>query len=195
MRPAVALVVAIAIAVAVYVGMGRSDNGASRTGAATLVGDSLNVGIEPYLGRALKSWKLTFDDVVGRSTDEGITALEQRASSLAPIIVVSLGTNDDQSDVEGFRRRVRKVVDLTGPGVCIVWATIHRDAQSDALNDVLTEEAVRNRNLVVVEWAEMVADDRTLLAEDGIHATPTGYERRADAVKAAIERCPRGNSS
>ena len=35
--------------------------------AVSLVGDSLNVGIEPYLATELRDWQLSTDDVPGRA--------------------------------------------------------------------------------------------------------------------------------
>ena len=53
-------------------------------GTATLVGDSLNVGVERYLPDALPHWKIVANDLVGRTTDEGIAELEAgRPAALA----------------------------------------------------------------------------------------------------------------
>ena len=38
-------------------------------GTATLVGDSLNVGVERYVPAALPRWKIVTNDLVGRTTD------------------------------------------------------------------------------------------------------------------------------
>ena len=53
MRLSLAIVLAVAIAVAVYAVKQPDDSPAHAAGSATLVGDSLNVGIEPYLGDEL----------------------------------------------------------------------------------------------------------------------------------------------
>ncbi len=73
-------------------------------GTATLVGDSLNVGVERYLPDALPHWTIVANDRVGRTTDEGIAELEAHRPALSSYVVVSLGTNDPV-DVARFPRR------------------------------------------------------------------------------------------
>ena len=106
-------------------------------GTATLVGDSLNVGVERYLPDALPHWRIVANDRVGRTTDEGIAELEADRPALSSHVVVSLGTNDP-ADVPGFRADVARVLELIGPSRCVVWATIWRNGKpDDAFNDVL----------------------------------------------------------
>ena len=84
-------------------------------GTATLVGDSLNVGIEPYLADALPGWRIVANDRIGRTTPEGISELAAEKPSLSPFVVVSLGTNDPPEDVAAFRADVSRVLRLDGP--------------------------------------------------------------------------------
>ena len=77
---------------------------ATRTGSLTMVGDSLNVGVEPYLEEQLPGWRIETDDVVGRGSDDGIAALAGIGSELGSVVVVSLGTNDPQEDPAGVPR-------------------------------------------------------------------------------------------
>lgn len=155
-----------------------------------LVGDSLNVGVEPYLGKALPGFEVIADDRVGRPTREGIERIEQGRARLAPYVVVSLGTNDPPGGVDDFRRDVARVTGLVGEGRCLVWATIWREgAPSDAFNGVLRDAAAANRRMRLVEWAEMVQAHRDWLAPDGLHGTETGYRERARAIAAAVRDC------
>ncbi len=186
----VALLVGLtAVGVVVVQLMGRKDPGARRTGSVTMVGDSLNVGLEPYLERELQGWHIETDDVVGRGTDDGIAALEKIGRDLAPVVVVSLGTNDPQSDAEGFRADVRKVLALAGPDRCVVWATVWRHGANDAFNHVLAEETIVNRALRLVAWDDMVSEHPEWLTGDGVHATPDGYAARANAVAETARDC------
>ncbi len=165
-------------------------------GTVTLVGDSLNVGIEPYIGAALPGWKVVTNDRVGRATSEGIAELEAGRPTLSNFVVVSLGTNDPPGDVTGFRRNVRRALALVGPNRCVVWATIWRDgAPNDAFNDVLREAAAANRRLTLVEWAEMVERHPELLAADGLHGNEDGYRERARAVATAARSCSPAQSA
>lgn len=196
MRSLLALSALVLAAAVVALVLARDDASAPvrTTGAVSLVGDSLNVGIEPYLEQELAGWRISTDDVVGRSTDAGIAALESAGPGLARVVVVSLGTNDPQADADGFRANVRRVLDVVGDRRCVVWATIWRGGANEAFNGVLAEVAGDNRRLVLVEWDAMVESAPELLAADGVHGTPDGYARRARAVAEAVRRCPIGTT-
>ena len=191
MRITLALVLAVAIAVAVVVvRRGGDESSAGATGAATLVGDSLNVGIEPYLAEALDGWRLDAHDEVGRATREGVDELRALRSSLAPVVVVSLGTNDAEGSEAEFRALVNEALAVAGPDRCVVWATIVRDGEERAGFDrVLRDARETHPSLRLVEWASLVGDDPSLLGSDGVHGTPEGYARRADETARAVRAC------
>ncbi len=184
------LVVAVAVvALVVSRGEGGSPHGQS-TGAVTLVGDSLNVGIEPYLPSALEGWTITNRNEVGRQTAAGLDVLRDEGKALAPHVVVSLGTNDSPDDAAGFRRQVREALAIAGPRRCVIWVNMAVDGESfAALNDVLAEEAERAGNLRLVDWAGLLAEHPDWLVADGVHGTQTGYRGRADAVAEAVRAC------
>jgi hypothetical protein len=192
MRLSLAIVLAVAIAVAVYAVKRPDDEPAAQSrGAATLVGDSLNVGIEPYLGDELPGWRLDAHDRVGRATQEGIDELRSLGRALAPVVVVSLGTNDPDGSEPEFRKLVDGAVALVGAQRCLVWATVVRDGTARAgFNSVLEEARSRHANVRLVDWAALVGKDRSLLAGDLVHGTPEGYARRAEATAGAIRDCP-----
>jgi lysophospholipase L1-like esterase len=185
-----ALLVAVAVA-AIFVARNRSGpDSASARGTVTLVGDSLNVGVERYLPAALPGWKVVANDRVGRSTLEGVAELEAGRPALSSYVVVSLGTNDPRGAADAFRRNVERVLELGGPNRCIVWATIWRDgAPADDFNAVLRDAAGSNRRLRLVEWADMARQHPDLLAADGLHGNEVGYRKRAEAVAAAVKDC------
>ncbi len=185
-----ALVVAAALAALLVATRDSGSGSRAKTGAVSLVGDSLNVGIEPYLRDDLDGWTITTDDEVGRATDAGIEALDRAGGSLRPVVVVSLGTNDPQEDVDSFRADIARVLDRVGPSRCVVWSTIWRDGgPNKAFNEALADAARDDDRLVLVDWARLVADDPTLLAGDGVHGTPDGYAARASAVASAVRDC------
>jgi hypothetical protein len=192
MRLSLVIVLAVTIAVAVYaVTRPDEEGGEQAAGVATLVGDSLNVGIEPYLGDELPGWRLDTHDRVGRATQEGIDELRSLRSRLAPVVVVSLGTNDADGFEPAFRKLVDQAVAIVGPRRCLVWATVVRDGTArTGFNDVLEDARSGHTNVRLVEWASLVGDDRELLAADLVHGTPEGYARRAEATADAIRDCP-----
>jgi lysophospholipase L1-like esterase len=191
MRLSLALVLAIAVGVAAFAVLGDDDGAPQDTGSVTLVGDSLNVGIEPELGKLLPGWQIDAHDRVGRSTPEGIEELRDLDRRLAPVVVISLGTNDPDGSEREFRRLVDEAIDVVGPHRCLVWATIVRDgAARTSFNHELEEARSEHRNVRLVDWATLVARSPELLAADAVHGTPEGYERRAEETADAIRGCP-----
>jgi lysophospholipase L1-like esterase len=165
-----------------------SRSGADR-GSVLLVGDSLNVGMEPYLREALEGWTIAADDVVGRATAAGLEAL---AGRLLPsgAVVISLGTNDPPGDVETFRHGVGRAIALAGRDSCVVWATIWRDgAANEAFNEVLREAAREQSNFRVLDWAAMLEEHPAWLGADGTHASPEGYRARAEEAARLVRSC------
>ena len=160
------------------------------TGVVSLIGDSLNVGIEPYLADALPGWVVRTENEVGRASAEGIDVIERERASLGRVVAVSLGTNDPQDDPSTFRGHVRRALGLVGQR-CVVWVRIWRNGPNEAFNDVLAEEAQANRLLTLVEWDSMLVAHPEWLAADGVHATPDGYRARTLAVAAAVRSCER----
>ena len=191
MRLSLVILLVLAVTVAVYAVARPDEDARSReAGAATLVGDSLNVGIEPYLGDALPGWRLDTHDRVGRATQEGIDELRS-LGGLAPVVVVSLGTNDADGSEPEFRKLVNEAVAIVGPRRCLVWATVVRDgAPRTGFNQALADARSAHGNVRLVEWAAMVDDDGELLAGDLVHGTPEGYARRAEETGRAIRECP-----
>jgi len=176
-----------------FLAVGRDDENtaATDTGALTMVGDSLNVGTDPHLREALPRWDIDAHDRIGRSTEEGLDVLREWRGSLAPVVVVSLGTNDAEGTEGRFRELVGETVALVGPDRCLVWATIVRDgAERTGFDDVLRDAADANTNVRLVDWASLVAENEDLLAGDLVHATPVGYARRAEATVDALRTCP-----
>ncbi|HEY7178500.1 MAG TPA: hypothetical protein VH305_04935 [Gaiella sp.] len=191
MRSTLALVLVAALALAVLaVRRGGDGSSATTKGAVTLVGDSLNVGIEPYLAKELPGWQIDAHDQVGRATREGVDELRTRRGSLAPVVVVSLGTNDAAGSEAEFRALVDDAIELVGPARCLVWATIVRDGEERAgFDQVLRDASEAHPNMRLVEWASLVSDDESLLALDRVHGTPEGYARRAEETARAIGDC------
>jgi hypothetical protein len=193
MRITLALVIALGLTAAavLVVRHGSDESRASAApGAVTLVGDSLNVGVEPYLGSALRGWRIDAHDLVGRPTTAGVAELRSLGRSLAPVVVVSLGTNDSDGSEQEFRTLVDQAIAVVGPDRCLVWATIVRDGKErSGFDRVLQDASDAHPNVHLVDWAAIVADDESLLAPDRVHGTPDGYHRRAQAIAEAVRAC------
>jgi hypothetical protein len=185
------LLLAVAAAVVVVLVTGEEEDAAADdTGALTLVGDSLNVGTDPRLREKLPRWDIDAHDRVGRTTAEGIEVLRDRGGALAPVVVVSLGTNDPDGTEADFRELVEEAVEIVGPDRCLVWATVFRGEERSGFNEVLRDAASAHENVRLVEWASLVAENPELLEFDQVHGTPDGYARRATETARTIRTCP-----
>ncbi|HEY6075265.1 MAG TPA: hypothetical protein VIV36_00395 [Gaiella sp.] len=194
MRALLALVVVTVLAVgaSTYIAMDDDDVQPAATGSVTLVGDSLNVGIDPYLREELDGWTIDAHDRVGRSTDEGVAVLRELRSSLAPVVVLSLGTNDPDGSESRFEALVSEAVEVVGPSRCLLWATIVRDGIGRIeFNRALVRARAANPNVRLVEWALLVSEDDSLLESDFVHGTPEGYAARAAETARAVRACRR----
>jgi lysophospholipase L1-like esterase len=159
---------------------------------ALVVGDSLAVGVEPYLGEDLPGWRITTSAAISRPLSDGVAEIT-RTSRLPPVIVVSLGTNDDPSAVSSFSAGVESVLRAAGPSGCVVWPNIVRPPYNGVsyagYNRALARLAAAQPNLIVVDWAGIAASDPGMIAPDGVHATSSGYRARAQAIAQAVLSC------
>jgi lysophospholipase L1-like esterase len=156
-------------------------------------GDSLAVGMLPFLPAALPGWQISSSAETGRHTAFGVAKLRERADALPRFVVISLGTNDDSRDTEGFRGGVSEALSIAGDKRCVVWLNVARPPFAGTsyagINGVLDEEAVAHSNLVVIDWATSVHAHPGWLAPDGVHLTAEGYRARALETARAIRKC------
>jgi len=155
-----------------------------------IVGDSLAVGMRPFLGEMITDREVTFDARSGWTTPQGMEALRLDLEEFVPqTFVISLGTNDG-SDARVFAYRVQRILRWLPSYACVVWPSIIRPKRKGAyegLNEALRSIARRDSRLVVVNWDRMVQKG-TVALRDGIHPTEEGYRFRAWVTAAAVER-------
>jgi lysophospholipase L1-like esterase len=133
---------------------------------------------------------------IGRTTADGVAEITSRGP-LPPVLVISLGTNDDPSAVSTFAGQIEAVLQAAGPGGCVVWPSIVRPPYNGVsyrgYNRALAAAAAANPNLIVVDWVGMVASNPGWMARDGVHASPEGYAARGQAIAAAVLGCGAGS--
>jgi lysophospholipase L1-like esterase len=160
-----------------------------------VIGDSLAVGTKPYLGRDLGGWRVRTSASISKNAVQGAQELFQRRRHLPPVVVASLGTNDDPHDVSGFEHAVRTALGTVGKHGCLVWPNLVRPAVGGAtyagFNRVLASLAAKHDNLRVVDWVAMVAHNSGWIGDDGVHPNATGYLARARAIARQVRRCRR----
>jgi hypothetical protein len=156
-------------------------------------GDSLAVGTKSYIPKELRGWKVTQSAKVSRHAADGADVMRSYGRSLARVIHISLGTNDDPNDVAGFRAAIHAVMDVAGRRRCVVWTNIVRPPYQGTsyagYNRTLAREAGSRENLRVVNWARMVREHPEWVGGDGVHVNADGYRARAKAVARSVRRC------
>lgn len=161
-----------------------------------VIGDSLALGIEQPLQAALPGWRVRVDGRIGRPLAEGMSILGRQSSPPA-ILAFPLFTNDDPRNTRALEAAVRATAGR--PRGCVVWSTVVRPPLNgvtyDAANALLRglgNDPELARGLQLVDWAAEVAQSPSLLAGDGVHATPAGYGVLAQLFAAAIQSCAGG---
>jgi hypothetical protein len=128
-------------------------------------GDSLAEGTRPYIPGELPGWRVKQSTALSRHAYEGDDVMRRLGSRLPRVIHVSLGTNDDPGDVDGFRDAIADVMRVAGRSRCVVWANIvrppYRRVSYRGLNRVLADESSRRDNLRVLNWFAWCAGTRS----------------------------------
>ena len=155
-----------------------------------VVGDSLAVGMKPYLGQLLGSSEVVWDARSGRTTPEGLVHLRTRLGQVTPqTVVISLGTNDGP-DPKRFASRIHRALQAIPAGACVVWTDINRPPRKGryhGLNRVLEQAAMQDPRIVLVHWDRVVRQHAVSLP-DGLHPDAAGFEYRSRMVAGAIAR-------
>jgi lysophospholipase L1-like esterase len=194
-RAALALALALAVVLTAVLSTAWASRAHSATTASAgqrvlVVGDSLAVGLRPYLGTLLQPRRVTWDARSGRTTPEGLVHLRARLREQTPqIVVISLGTNDGP-DPARFTSRIDKALRAIPANACIVWADIYRPARKGpypALNHALRAVAARDSRMVLVHWNNAVLHHKVTLP-DGLHPDPAGFRYRSRLIARAIAR-------
>jgi len=158
-----------------------------------IVGDSLAVGMEPYLGSMLPGHAVTWDAVKGRTTPQGLKALRLRLRERLPRAVgISLGTNDG-SDPRRFASRIRRALAAIPRGTCVVWANVNRPPRKGAfaaLNRVLHAQVLRDARMRLVDW-DLAVSSRAVRLPDSVHPDAAGFRSRSRMYARAFASCER----
>lgn len=189
-----ALVVALAAATAAHAKDGRS---------VLVVGDSLAEGTAfdwYHDGRSLKrrlataGWRVREKYGNGLQLEGGVDLIARWPARLPPVLVVQLGTNSDPRLPAAFRKLVMRVVDVAGPGRCVVWVNLFGPLGYAPLNRVLDRIATARPGFRVVDWAGAAARNPEWFEQDvamGVHPMPAGYYWRQRAILREANACER----
>ena len=175
--------VPVLLAIAALAGCGGGEEGGKRL---VVVGDSLAVGTRDLLAAELEGWDVRTEAVEGWPLAVGLDALERTEVPEGAVLAFSLFTNDLPRRLPELEAAVRRTARMR----CSVWATIAHPAHDfggvNARLRALDRELAR---VVVVPWAETVAERPELLKRDRVHGTEEGYRVRAALYADAARSC------
>jgi hypothetical protein len=179
-----AVLVALAVAAAPALAQGG--------GGVIVVGDSLEVGTSPYLGRYLPGVPLTVDAVESRPSGDAVQALRDGLRASHSVIVFDAGVNDDPAQ-PGVLAGDLEAVDRLAGGRCVVVATVSRPPYNgvgpEGLNGAISSFAGSRPNTQLVDWRAAALANPGLINSDGVHPTPAGYQLRARLIARGISAC------
>jgi len=170
-----------------------------RTGAAAVeevyvVGDSLTVGVKPWLARDMAAHGVRLvgvDARVSRPVDEGLALLRSTGDRLPGTVVVALGTNNlsaTRTQVEGWLRTARQLVGDRR----LIWVNLTVDLAKaphldrfEQINATIAAIAPRY-GIEVADWDRWSAEYGVTTRPDGIHYEDRAYRLRAWFYAAAV---------
>jgi hypothetical protein len=157
------------------------------TDPVLLLGDSLAVGIAPYVDAGLGERTLSVDAAEGRGTATSVSLLSPYAASAAPVWIVSLGTNDNPDE---FETNARSIMQLAGPDRCVVWFDVWRAATDESINATLNQVAADYPNLHLIPWHDTSALHSEWFSGIDVHPSSEGYAVRGQmAIDAVRDDC------
>jgi hypothetical protein len=173
------------------------DNTPRPAGAIGLIGDSVLMGVDPWIARDLAGagwgpihyWagtgtRVPADNPLGASTVMRLW----RAQGFDPAVwIIGVGADDVGfvgSSVAASEADIDLMLDEIGPERDVVMATIqHYNPGWEAnWNQALRNVAARRPQLHVVEWQAEADQHPSWRGGDGVHLSPTGYRARSQAL-------------
>ena len=166
--------------------------GASGSGGALVVGDSLEVLTSPYLKQYLPGVQLTVNAEGGYNSFQIFDLFEESYDPSQSVIVFDAGTNDNPAYPEILAENLQKVAEVIGDR-CMVVPTIHGftvdGIDNTGKNRVVRSFAASRPGTQVPDWAGAVAAHPELMQADDLHPIPEGADYRAQLIARGIRGC------
>lgn len=141
-------------------------------------------------------WQAEIAAEVGRFVTFGRTVYDARIGPESgedwDAVAIMLG-NHFQGDVDAYRQDLEELIDAIEPRPTILYTLVEDDTNQEALNEIIRDLPRFHPNVVVVDWAEIVAAETDVLTAD----TPSGLSdeggrRLALFTAAALGEAPAG---
>jgi lysophospholipase L1-like esterase len=149
----------------------------------TVIGDSVIVGVEPYLKDKLP--KIKVDGKVGRQMSHAKELIDELRSQriLGDRIIIELGTNGPFN-----KDHLRNLLDaLSGAKQVLVVTTRVPKGWQDSVNATIKEVTVEFDNAKVVDWYTASEGKAEYFYKDGVHLKPEGSKYYASLLTDALK--------
>ena len=163
--------------------------------AVYVTGDSITWLCNGQIRSALPGRDVVIDNYPGATLPMGLGWLKQQGPSVAPHIVVALGTNDGVVPAP-FATQIDSVMTYVNslppkPSWSkpyeVYWVNVSTLANPaySAVNTAIAQAATRYGNLRVIDWKSW-ADANPQHLVDGVHPDATGCQVRAQMIAQAV---------
>ncbi|KAE8560743.1 SGNH/GDSL hydrolase family protein [Paenibacillus polymyxa] len=163
----------------------QAQSSASLNGeGVTMIGDSVTVGIEPYLKEQLP--KMTVDGKVGRQMSQAVKVINELAAQgkLGDQVIIELGTNGPFS-----KNQLHDVLQsLSGAKQVILVTTRVPKGWQNTVNDTIAQVADEFSNVNVVDWYSASVGKDEYFYKDGVHLKPDGSRYYTSLLVAALQK-------
>ncbi len=148
----------------------------------TMIGDSLTVGIVPYLQEKLPH--MTIDGKVGRQMSQANEEINNLTAigKLGNYVIVELGNNGPFSP-----EQLRSVLQsLSGVKRVLLVTTRVPEPWEDTVNTTITQVGQEFPNVQIVDWYGASAGKDRYFYNDGVHLKPAGSRYYTSLLVAAL---------
>lgn len=149
----------------------------------TVIGDSVIIGVEPYLKEKLP--EITVDGKVGRQMSQAQEVIDglKTQGKLGDQIIIELGTNGPFKTKQ-LRSLLQSLSDKKR--VLLITARVPKGWQ-DTVNKDIKEVAGEFSNAKVVDWYSDSEGKEDYFYKDGVHLKPEGGKYYASLLVAALQ--------
>ncbi|MEC0167220.1 hypothetical protein [Paenibacillus graminis] len=149
----------------------------------TVIGDSVIVGVEPYLKELLP--KITVDGKVGRQMSQAkkVIAELKAKGALGDHVIIELGTNGPFNK-DQLRTLLTSLSDVKQ--VLVVTARVPKGWQ-DTVNSTIKAAVPEFENAKVVDWYAASEGKENYFYKDGVHLKPDGSRYYASLLLQALQ--------
>jgi lysophospholipase L1-like esterase len=153
------------------------------TGTVTIIGDSITYYSETAIQNAISNAQIfaqigkhmKLDAGTTNGGDSGLKILKDNKNSLGDVVVIALGTNDeDVKNPSTFEGWIDQAMQIIGSTKTAVFVTV---TNNDNVNNAIRNRVAKFNNLKIADWKS-----KAQLGPDGIHPTAHGQKVFAKTI-------------